>query len=263
MGSATRSALEQARTALASAKGIDLAAGEQLLAASRAIGGSPQLLNALSNPSSDADSTTALIDNVFAEVSAPVRSLLRGMVASRWSSGDDLLAGIEEIGIRAIAASAKKSGTIEAELFEFGRAVTSDAHLELAIGSKRGSAASKLSLVSELLGRSATPQTRAIAGHLVQQPRGRRIGELVRTAAATVADTAGKGIATVTVARPLSATQRSNVGATIARRYGREHVINEVVDPALVGGVRVQVGDEVIDGSIAARLTELKLQLAG
>lgn len=51
--------------------------------------------------------------------------------------------------------------------------------------------------------------------------------------------------------------------ASIARRYGREHVVNQVIDPALVGGVRVQVGDEVIDGSIASRLADMKLQLAG
>lgn len=262
MGSATRSALQTARAALDAATGVDLAAGEQLLASARTIGGSPQLLSALSNPSSDAAGTRALVATVFAEIGPTARDLLDALVASRWSTGDDLLAGIEEVGIRAIAATATTPGVIEAELFEFGRAVTSNAELELAIGSKRGSAAGKLSLVQSLLG-SASAQTLAIAGHLVQQPRGRRIGELVRSAAATVANTAGKGVATVTVAQPLSATQLSAVTASITRRYGREHVVNQVVDPALVGGVRVQVGDEVIDGSIASRLADMKLQLVG
>ncbi len=263
MGSATRSALDSARTALAAASGIDLAAGEQLLAAARTIGSSPQLLNALSNPSASAAGTTALVDTVFSELGTSARQLLHTMVSSRWSSGDDLLAGIEEIGIRAIAASAPSAGVIEAELFAFGRAVTSDAELELAIGSKRGTAASKLALVTDLLGSRASAQSRAIVGHLVQQPRGRRIGELVRSAASTAADTTGKGIATVTVARPLTAAQRDAVAATIAKRYGRDHVINQVVDPSIIGGVRVQVGDEVTDGSVASRLNDLKLQLAG
>lgn len=262
MGSATRSALQSARSALADANGVDLAAGEQLLAAARTIGGSPQLLSALSNPSSDAAGTRTLVATVFAEIGPTARDVLDAIVASRWSSGDDLLAGIEEVGIRAIAATATTPGVIEAELFEFGRAVTSDAELELAIGSKRGSAAGKLSLVQSLLG-GASAQSLAIAGHLVQQPRGRRIGELVRSASAIVADTAGKGIATVTVASALSATQLSAVTASITRRYGREHVVNQVIDPTLVGGVRVQVGDEVIDGSIASRLADMKLQLVG
>lgn len=262
MGSATRGALESARTALTSARNIDLAAGEQLLAAARAIGSSAQLLSALSNPSASAAGTSALIDTVFSELDTPARELLRMMVAFRWSSGDDLLAGIEEIGIRAIAATTSTPGVIEAELCEFGRAVTSHADLELAIGSKRGTAASKLTLVTDLLGRRASAHTLAIAEHLVQQPRGRRIGELVRSATATVADTSGKGVATVTVARAMTETQWADVAASIARRYGREHVINQVIDTALIGGVRVQVGDEVIDGSIAARLADLKLQLA-
>jgi len=263
MGSATRSAIGSARTALSSARGIDLEAGEQLLACARTIAGSLQLLSALSNPSASAAGTSTLIDTIFAELDAPARELLRGMVANRWSSGDDLLAAIEEIGIRAIAATTSTPGSIEAELFELGRAVTSNAELELAISSKRGTTASKLALVTDLLGGRASAHTLAIAEHLVQQPRGRRIGELVRGAVATVADTAGKGVATVTVARTMTAAQRADVSASIARRYGREHVINEVVDPALVGGVRVQVGDEVIDGSVAARLADLKLQLAG
>lgn len=263
MGSATRSALESARTALAAAKGVDLALGEQMLAAARTIGSSPQLLSALSNPSADAAGTKVLVASVFAELGATARGLLDVVVSSRWSSGDDLLAGIEELGIRAIAASATTPGVIEAQLFEFGRAVTSDAELELAIGSKRGTAEGKLSLVTSLLGSAALPQTVAIAGHLVQQPRGRRIGELIRSAVSTVADTTGKGVATVTVARPLSSQQLSAVTASIARRYGREHVINQVVDPALLGGVRVQVGDEVIDGSVASRLADVRLQLAG
>lgn len=263
MGSATRSALEAARAQLASSTGIDLTAGQQLLFAARTIGSSPQLTSALTDRSAEPEAKAALIGSIFGGFAAPARSLLEGMVASRWSSGDDLLAGIEEVGIRAIARSAPVTISVESELFAFGRAVASDAELELAIGSKRGDAEGKLSLVQSLLGGSASPQTVAIAGHLVQQPRGRRIGALVRESAALVADVAGKGVATVTVSQPLTDEQRDAIAASLDRRYGRAFTLDQVIDPAVIGGARVQVGDEVIDGSVAARLNELKLRLAG
>ncbi len=261
MGSATRSALEAARTALSGAKNVDHAAGEQLLAAARTIADSPQLLAALMSTSSGEKGTVALVSTVFSSLSPASRSLLEGIATSRWSSSDDLLAGIEEIGIRAIAATAPRDGSLERELFEFGRVATSEPDLELALSSKRGGAEGKRSLVDSLLG-SASAQARAIASHLVQQPRGRRLAALVSQAVSIVADVSGKGVATVSVARPLTSAQRSSVEAAITARYGREHVVNQVVDPALIGGVRIQVGDEVIDGSIAARLADLSLQLA-
>jgi len=262
MGSATRSATEAARAALAATSGVDVTTGEQLLAAARVIGSSKQLVSALTDSSADAAAKGGLIGAIFSTVQPQVRSLLEGMVAGRWSSGDDLLSGIEEVGICAIATSVGSDDSLEGELFVFGQAVSSDAELELAIGSKRAAPKGKLALVQALLS-SASPQARAIVGHLVQQPRGRRIGELVSFAAATVADASGRGVATVTVARPLTAEQRTAIEESVTRRYGRAHTLNQVIDPAIIGGVRVQVGDEVVDGSIAARLTELKLRLAG
>lgn len=263
MGSATRSALEAARSALAATKGVDLTTGEQLLAASRTIGTSTQLQSALTDPSASPEDKGALLSALFGSLSPAALALLTAMAQQRWSTAEEFLAGLEEIGIRAVASSTSADAGLEAELFTFGAAVASDAELELALGSKRGSAEGKRSLVESLLAGSASAQAVAIAGHLVQQPRGRRIGELVRTGAAIVADSFGKGIATVSVARPLSDEQRASVGAMLRERYGRDHTLNQVIDPALVGGVRVQVGDDVIDGSVAARLAELTLRLAG
>lgn len=263
MGSATRSALAHARESLAAASGVDLSVGEQLLAAARAIGSSTQLQAALMDSSAAPEAKKALISTLFADLGATARGLLESIATSRWSSKNELLAGIEEIGIRAVAHSATDANALVGELFAFGRAAASDAGLELAIGSKRGSAEGKLSLVTALVGGRGSAQAVAILGHLVQQPRGRRIGDLVSSAAAIVADAAGRGVATVTVARPLTEAQASNVQQTLTGRYGREHVLNQVIDPGVVGGVRVQVGDEVIDGSVAARLADLKLRLAG
>jgi F-type H+-transporting ATPase subunit delta len=61
----------------------------------------------------------------------------------------------------------------------------------------------------------------------------------------------------------LTETQASRLQAGLDALYGRELKVNVNVDPALIGGIRVQVGDEVLDASVIARLTELRRQLAG
>lgn len=263
MGSATREALATARAALTAQGGKDgLAIGEQLFRAGRVIGESAALRSALADPAAAATDKAAVVDSIFSSLGSDARSLLSTIVASRWSTQDDLLAGIEEIGIRAVAGSAPKGTSIEEELFAFGTAVTSNAELELAVGSKLGTAAAKSSLVTALLTGKASAHTLAIIDHLVQQPRGRRIGGLIRYAAAIVADAAGLTVATVISAVPLSAAQQKRLVAGLSASRGRDIQLNLVIDPAVVGGLRVQIGDDVIDGSISTRLTELRLQLA-
>ncbi len=261
MGSATREALSASKAAVAAVGKADVATGEQLLAAGRAIGDSAQLLAALSDPAAAAADKTAVVEKIFASLGAQAKSLLGTLVSQRWSSGDDLLAAIEEIGIRVLARSAAATTSIEKELFAFGAAVGSDPELELAVGSKLGSAEAKAALVSALVGKKASPQTVAILSHLVQQPRGRRIAALLRGAAATVADEAGLAIATVTTAGAIDDKQLARIAASLATG-GRELRINHVIDPSILGGIRVQIGDEVIDGTIASRLNDLRLQLA-
>ncbi|GAB3123763.1 F0F1 ATP synthase subunit delta [Glaciibacter psychrotolerans] len=265
MGSATREALASSRAALAALDGtIDLATGESLFGAGRAIGNSSQLLSALADPSADAAAKTTLIARVFSAAVTPnALELLQAIASERWSNHGDLLAGIEELGLRATALSGPGDGTIEGELFSFGTTVSSDAELELALASKLGRADAKTGLVDALLTGKVTAQTLVIVRHLVQQPRGRRIGELLRHAASIVADQAGTQIANVTSATALSPAQLDRLKKSLAERYGRALTLNQIVDSSVVGGLRVQIGDDVIDGSIATRLADLRLQLAG
>ena len=263
MGSATRVALADARRALGSLDITDaLEAGQQLFSAGRVVGDSAQLRSVLADPSVAATEKTAVIDSLFSSFGTPARALLSGLVASRWSTQDQLLAGIEEIGIRAIARSAPSGLSIESELFAFGAAVSSDAELELAVGSKLGSNSAKAALVGALLKDKSSAQSLAILNHLVQQPRGRRIGGLIRTAASIVADQAGLAVATITSAAPISAAQVDRLRVGLSKSYGRDLEVNLVVDPSIVGGIRVQVGDDVIDGSVSTRINELRLKLA-
>ncbi|MBX3194491.1 MAG: F0F1 ATP synthase subunit delta [Schumannella sp.] len=262
MGSASRDALAKAKDALSSEKALTRETGEHLLSAQRDIASSPQLLSVLSDPSIEPAEKSALIGRLFSGIEPAAARLLGALAASRWSSPEQLLDGVEEIGIRAIAA-ASKGADLEAELFAFGRAVASDPELELAVGSKLGDPAGKVALVRRLLARKADSATVAIVAHLVQSPRGRRIGALLTTAARLVADEAGAIVARVTAAAPITAAQRTGLARILAGRYGRDARIDLIIDPSVIGGLRVQVGDDVIDGTIASRIADLRLQLAG
>lgn len=260
MGSASRVALTASKAAVAKASGLSVATGVALLDAGRAIGNSPALRAALSNRVADASAKGALVAGVLGKLDSSAQSLLKDIVGQTWSSANELLDGIEEIGIRVIAQSSKDD--IEAELFAVGRAVAAHNELELSLNSKRGSAEAKTKLVASVL-KGLSDSTTSIVGHLVSAPRGRRIRTLLAHAEVLVADQRGNGVAVVTVAQSLDAGQRDRVLGILSKRYNREHHIDEIVDADILGGFTIQVGNDTIDASIRSRLTELSSKLAG
>lgn len=260
MGSASRVALTTAKSAVSSATDMSIATGVALLAAGRAIGDSPALRAALSHRVANAAAKGALVSSVLGKLDKAAQSLLTVIVGQSWSSVDDLLDGIEEIGIRVIARASDDD--IESELFAVGRAVAAHNELELSLNSKRGSAEAKTALVSAVL-KGLSDATTEIVSHLVSAPRGRRIRNLLGHAEVIVADERGRGVAVVTVATPLDAAQRERVLGVLSSRYTREHHIDEIVDADILGGFTIQVGNDTIDASIRSRLTELSSKLAG
>lgn len=263
MGSATRKALAGTNAALAKLGRADLRVAEDLLAAGRIIGSSKQLRAALTDSEADASQKRKLVEAVFgSKLTADSVTLLTDLASNRWSDSSDLLEGIEELGFR-VASESAPDVPIDSELFAIGQAVASDAGLELALGSKLNPVESKVQIVDRLLSGKASPQTVAIVNHVVQQPRGGRIGGLIRNAADIVAQQRGFGIVTVTTAAPLTAGQQSRLVQGLEAQYGRALRVNTIVDPAVIGGVRVQIGDDVIDGSVASRLSTLRQKLAG
>lgn len=262
MGSATREALSAATATLAAQGAIDFATGEQLLAAALVVDDSASLRSALADDTAPLENRRSIVKAVFGAYTPAAQAVLETLASQRWSTEHDLVTGIERLGIRALAASAPASVSIDDELFAFSTAVRSDPDLELALGSRLGAAAGKVALVTSLLGTKASKQTVSILSALVGRPSGRRIAGLIRYAATIVAEESAQAIATVTVAAPLSAAQTERLAKALSARQGSTIRINEIVDPSIIGGMRVQIGDEVTDGSIATRLADLRPQLA-
>ncbi|NLA65493.1 MAG: F0F1 ATP synthase subunit delta [Leucobacter sp.] len=258
MGSASREALAVARASL----GDNLAAqtGVELLAAATQIDSAPSLLAALADSLSTPEAKAQLIERLFSATSADARSILSAAVAQAWSTPAELVDGIEELGLRAEAVS--EPGLAD-QLLAAANTIDSNHELELGLGSKLGDVSAKVALIERLFGGKLSAGAVAIVRHLVVSPRGRRISVALRQSATVAADQGGTSLATVTVAQALSSEQAGRISRLLEQSAGRPVRVTTVVDPSLVGGVRIQIGDDVIDGSVRSRLDDLRLQLAG
>ena len=259
MGSATTQAVAATTTALDAAADVDLDVARELFAVARAVGDSSQLSGALADSAAPAEARRKVVFDVFGPSTA---SLLATAVGQRWSSPGDLVDGIEELAVRATAVADASSDT-ESELFAFSRTVADNPELELALGSRLGDASSKASLVESLLTGRAGEGTTLIVSSLVRHPRERRVRQLLSRATKLVADQRGRTVATVVAAAPLSAAQSERLTAALTKRYGTRVSLNTIVDPTVVGGLRVQIADDVIDASVSSRLADLRQRLAG
>ncbi len=74
---------------------------------------------------------------------------------------------------------------------------------------------------------------------------------------------AGAGVSDATVysAFPIEAAQLADVIATLEKRFARKLNVTVQLEPALIGGIRVVVGDEVMDTSVKARLEQMRVAL--
>lgn len=246
------------------ADGAELGAG--LFAASAVLADQPALRRALTDPSTDASARSGLAEGVFGKhLSAAATSVVSGAVGQRWASSGDLAPALERLGVVAVVRAADRDGAgdrVEAELFAFGRTVTEHPDLRSALSDPARSVADKQALVRTLL------EGKAHAGtvSLVEQAAGG--GHLTLTNAIDsfielAARTRNRLVALVRVAQPLGDDEEKRLAAALSAQYDRTVHLNTVVDPSVLGGIHVTVGDEVIDGTVASRLEDASRRLAG
>lgn len=165
---------------------------------------------------------------------------------------------------RALLTVAEAEGTLDRQengLYRFSRLLDGNAELRDRLTDPAVELPVKLEIVDELIG--GYPETASAVMWLVQSGRGREIhavaDEFVRQAAAA----RGTSVAEVRTARPLDEAQQQRLAQAISAQVGRPVELRVVDDPEVVGGIVVKIGDEVIDGSVARRLAELRAALTG
>lgn len=143
---------------------------------------------------------------------------------------------------------------VEDELFRFARIVENETRLREALTDISLPPEHRANMVQELLGDKASPHTVNIVSFLVQQGRARDLSKIIDSLVQLAAEERRKAVAEVRSAVPLDADQRQKLKDAIARATGKEVEVKVLVDPAVIGGLLVRVGDQVFDGTVRRRL---------
>ncbi|MFL6142261.1 MAG: F0F1 ATP synthase subunit delta [Labedaea sp.] len=240
---------------------------DDLFAVAGVLGGERTLRRHLADPATAEEQRRRLADTVFGgKVSDSAMETLHGLVSSRWSTGGDLVDVIETLARHAALAVAERDNALEEvedELFRFGRVLTAEPVLRDLLANAARPADGRLALLNQVLDGKVNPVTLQLLEQAVRAPRGRNLDALVERLAQLAAERRGRSVALVTAAAPLAAAQERRLAEDLSRIYGRAIDVQVELDPQLLGGLVIRVGDELIDGSVAARLAAARQQLSG
>ncbi|WP_285732101.1 F0F1 ATP synthase subunit delta [Nocardiopsis sp. ATB16-24] len=221
----------------------------------------------LADQSNPAEAKSTLIGQLLeTKVSPSAVMVASDVVSARWSGARDLVDAMERMAVYVTVAglqSASALDELEDELFRFQRIVVAEPELRDALTRDGAAPELRLSLVEDLLSGKVNPATLTLIGEAVTRPRGRTLEQALDDYGQLVAERAKRYVAVVRSAVALNENQQSRLGAALSRAYGRDIHLNIEVTPEVVGGLSIQVGDEVIDGTIAGRIAEVQRRLAG
>ncbi|PZR52051.1 F0F1 ATP synthase subunit delta [Xylanimonas oleitrophica] len=243
-----------------------LALGEQLFAVVGALDSSGALRRTLSDPSLPGEAKAGVVGQVLAGFDGRVVDLVSGLVRSRWSADKDLTDAVERLGVDAVLASAEARDalpTVEDELFRVTRALQGQREARQVLSDPTTAAERRAAVVDALLAGKSDPVTLVLARRATTSLRGRRFVASLLAVGDAIAERRRRLVAVVTTATVLTQEQTDRLGALLERSYGRAVQLNVTVDPAVVGGLRIQVGADVVDSTVLSRLAGARRRLAG
>ena len=242
------------------------AVGDELFAVTGLLDREPGLRRALSDPASAASARTGLARALLADRVGPATfGVVTTLVSQRWSAQGDLPDAAEQLAVLADCAAADSEGqldNLEDEQFRFGRIIGTEPGLRSALADPDAPSQAKRGLLATLLAGKVTPAALRLITQAAVHPRGRSLDASLAEYARLAADWRQRLIAFVRTAIELTASERSRLVTALSAIYGRDVHLNVVIDPAVVGGLSVQIGDEFLDGSVGSRLAQLRRRLA-
>lgn len=222
-----------------------------------ALDSSATLRRAVTDPGTPEGARRGLLHGLFdGKVDRAVADFVAEAATLRWAGGRTFAAALERQAVHAVLIVADRRGDLEDtedQLFRFARLVESNPDLRNVLADRSIDRSKRQELVGELLRGRATDATIMLAKRAVAA-RERTFANTIEGYVTLAAAQKNRVVATVRVAKPLTSDQRDRLHAALTKQIGRDVAIQEVIDPDILGGVRVELGDEVFEGTVVDRL---------
>lgn len=242
---------------------------KELFAVLEVLDANAGLRRALTDPAREASQKAGLLAQLLhGKVSADAEDTVKQLASTRWSSERDISDALETLAVTAVAAVAEQQANaagldkLQKDLFDFTEVVSGSHELQAALDDSQAPAEAKAALALKLVPEASTP-AQLLLRQAVTAPRGMKPVRLVERFMDLVAKRQQRWIAHIVSSRPLDESRVRRLETSLNKLYGRDLKINVSIDPALVGGLVVKVGDDILDASVASRVAELRRALAG
>ncbi|BBX11470.1 MULTISPECIES: F0F1 ATP synthase subunit B/delta [Mycobacteriaceae] len=246
-------------------QGLSALAGD-LTAVADVLGRETVVTRHLTVPTEDPAPKVRLVQRLFSgKIGDPALTLVSDAASARWSNDGDLIAAAEHVARQALLLSAERADSldeVEDQLFRFSRILDAQPRLDVLLSDTVTPAAGRVGLLRNIIGGgSANSVTTALLEQTVQLLRGQAAHQAVTELAQIAVARRGEVVAHVGAAAELSDAQRTRLNTVLSRIYNHPVRVQVGVDPELLGGLAISVGDEVIDGTLSSRLAAAKTQL--
>lgn len=236
--------------------------GNELFTITKVLDDSIQLERALTDPSRPVADKVAVLKELLGDNAHPMTmEVMTDLVSRRWSRARDIANAVEDFGVDAMMYYADATDAtlqVSIELSELHSALLNLPVVRAKLYDYQATSEARVKLFREVFsGKTLNKVTMRLAEHATCNLRRRRYLETIQWLINKFSRHMGESMVTVTTATPLKKEQIKRLVEVYSAKVGRQVHINSVVDPTVLGGMRIQVGDEVTDNTVVAQLQNL------
>ncbi|MBU9069343.1 F0F1 ATP synthase subunit delta [Bifidobacterium longum] len=236
--------------------------GNELFTITKVLDDSIQLERALTDPSRPVADKVAVLKELLGDNAHPMTmEIMTDLVSRRWSRARDIANAVEDFGVDAMMYYADATDAtlqVSIELSELHSALLNLPVVRAKLYDYQATSEARVKLFREVFsGKTLNKVTVRLAEHATCNLRRRRYLETIQWLINKFSRHMGESMVTVTTATPLKKEQIKRLVEVYSAKVGRQVHINSVVDPTVLGGMRIQVGDEVTDNTVVAQLQNL------